>query len=218
MINEQSVVNWFSSRKNTAIFFTGCLLVGTLIGVYQIMSADTPKKIDGPASFSCKQAQPAKEFAQITEFFILNCSHCEKTEQYVSKIPGGVIRRHLVWDYSTENMARMVFALGKMDRDDAIHLAQLAVLSEKWVFDYISEDARRFASENDLDIVKLSALSISPAATAFIEETRQIQKACGIIQAPAMLKSGVVVTPVGAGGYRQMVDRTAGAASGIIVN
>jgi len=207
MITKQSVVTWFSSRKNTAIFFVACFTIGTLIGVYRIAFSLAPEKIDGPATLSCTESQPAGDIQRTTEFFILNCPHCEKTEEYLHSIPGGVIRRHLVWDTPTELMARMVYALEEMDRDDAVHMAELAVLSEKWIFDYTTNDASRFAHENGLDIVKLATIETSAGADRFIADTKRVQKACGIMQAPTLLKKGVIVTAYGAGGYKQMVEK-----------
>lgn len=202
-----SVVTWFKSRKNTAIFFGVILVAGITAGFFGVPGFSKPPKYNGDASLECLMAQPDGEFYRVVEFFLLTCPYCERLEPHLAAIKDGVVRRHLVVNRSQEDMARFVFALGKLGRTDLIHAAEISVLDGKGVFIYESEDAREFASSHHLVLREMELAHNSGEADQFIAETRAMQNACRVLSVPLLMRAGNLVSPADAGGYGEAVKK-----------
>lgn len=193
------IVTWFKSRTNSAIFFVLMLAAGLTLGWTGVFASKVPEY--GDASLACVQSQPKGEFHRATEFFLLTCPYCEKLESYLPLIKDGVIRRHVIWDRSHEEMARFVFALERVGRQDLIHAAELAVLDNKGVFIRDTDDYQAFVTKHKLDGRRLNLWRDSPAANQFIIETRQMQEFCEINSAPVLMRAGKLHGIKGADGY-----------------
>lgn len=199
------MTTWFSSGKNTALFFVVILFIGVLVGLARMPAASVNLLGDDATPLGCVQAQPEGEFHRVVEFFLLTCPYCEELEPHLTSIPGGVVRRHLVASRSQEEMARFVFALEKMNHPELIHAAEVAVLGNRGVFIYGSEDSRAFLSAYNLNDEEMKRAHNSKAADKFITETRLMQEACLIHSVPTLMRAGELISPSAVGGYEDAV-------------
>lgn len=191
-------------RLGNISFIAGIGVAAFMVNdIYQQQFAST-SSMNGPASTNCLQSQPKKEVYRTTEFFLLTCPHCKEAEHYVSSMKN-VVRRHVLWEQAHEDMARFSFALEKIGRTDLFFAAEIEAANGKTVHLYDSEDGKRFAHEQSLDINKMKYLHISQEADQFLYDTRKMQNACNIKHAPVFLKNGVFSAPSGAGDYKKLL-------------